>query len=223
MDQGARSTELIQAIEPSAARISFSCPVGFGIILIGNAGCRYRRHAMPIRTRLQKILIALACLALLVLLGWVDYVTGYELGFFVFYSAPVGIAAWNLGRWPAVGISLMASLAWALADSYGGAKYSTRFALYWNNGIHFSSFIINAVAIARIKAELDRRHQLAAELDAARKALRAVAGQLPACPVCGRPHDRSADAGETPRLSQPPVELADALCASCRALTNEPQ
>lgn len=146
---------------------------------------------MPTKTRRLKILIYLACLAMLGLLGWVDYATGYELGFFVFYSAPVGIAAWNLGRWPAVGMSLVASLAWALADSYSGAKYSTRFALYWNNGIHFASFIINAVAIARIKAELDRRHQLAAELEALRKTLRAVAGQLPTCPRCGQPHDRA--------------------------------
>jgi hypothetical protein len=172
---------------------------------------------MSVKFRCRKFLIYLACFAMLALIGWVDYITGYELGFFVFYSAPVGIAAWNLGRWPAVGMSLVASVAWALADSYAGAKYSTRFALYWNNGIHFVSFIINAVAIARIKVELDRQHRLGAELEAARKALRMVAGQLPACPVCGQPHNRTAHRQES-HVSEPPPELADALCASCRLL-----
>jgi len=166
-------------------------------------------------------LIYFACLAMLGLLGWLDYITGYELGFFVFYSAPVGIAAWKLGRWPAVGMSLVASLAWALADFYGGAKYSSQFALCWNNGIHFASFIINAVAIASIKTELNRRHQLDAELAAARKTLRAVAGQLPVCPGCGQPHNRTLPAEEVFRVSQPPPELADALCTPCRTLRRE--
>ena len=142
---------------------------------------------MFLNFKYRKSLISVACLVMLGVLGWVDYITGYELGFFVFYTVPVGIAAWELGCWPAVGMSLLASFAWELADSYGGEKYPTRFAFYWNNGIHFASFIINAVAIARIKAELVRRHQLTVELDAVRKALLAVAGQLPACPGCGQP------------------------------------
>jgi hypothetical protein len=171
----------------------------------------------------RQAIICAACLAMLGLLGWVDYITGYELGFFVFYSAPVGLAAWYLGRWPGVGMSLAASVAWSLADSYSGAKYSTRFFFYWNNAIHFASFLINAVAIAKIKAELDRRHHLAAELEAARSALRAVAGLLPACPVCGKPHDRAARAGaaEQSQVSQPHAELAAALCEQCRSANSE--
>lgn len=109
-------------------------------------------------------------------------------------------------------MSLVASLAWALADSYAGAKYSSRFALYWNNGVHFASFIINAIAIASIKTELDRRHQLDAELAAARQALRAMAGQLPACPLCGQPHSRTFTVQEEFPVSHLPPELASSLC-----------
>ena len=43
------------------------------------------------------------CLLLLGVLSYLDYATGYEMSFFVFYSVPVGIAAWYLGRWPAIG------------------------------------------------------------------------------------------------------------------------
>jgi len=32
-----------------------------------------------------------------VVLGFVDYVTGYELGFFLFYFLPIAIAAWKVG------------------------------------------------------------------------------------------------------------------------------
>ena len=170
----------------------------------------------------RPFLIYLACLVMLVIMGWLDYVTGYELGFFVFYSVPVGIAAWKLGRWPAVGMSLLASATWSLADSLAGEKYSSQFAFYWNNGIHFASFLINAVAIARIKVELDQRRHLAAELEIARHTLRSVAEQLPACPVCGQRHDRDSRAGQPFRISRPAAELAPAICASCRASGSKP-
>jgi len=32
--------------------------------------------------------------ALLLFIGWLDYITGYEFGFFVFYFIPVSISAW---------------------------------------------------------------------------------------------------------------------------------
>jgi hypothetical protein len=33
----------------------------------------------------------------LAVLGWIDRATGYGLGLFVFYTAPVAVLAWNLG------------------------------------------------------------------------------------------------------------------------------
>jgi hypothetical protein len=145
----------------------------------------------PSRCFGHPIFVFTACLASLGVLGWIDYLTGYELGFFVFYSAPVGLAAWQLGRWPAIAVSLAASLTWWLADSRSGVRYSSSFYLYWNNAIHFVSFVVNAVAIARIKKELDHRRQLAAELEAARAALRAVGRQPGMCPTCGSPIEPS--------------------------------
>ncbi len=115
------------------------------------------------------------CFLLLGVLGWLDYITGYEMSFFVFYSVPVGIAAWYVGRWPAIVMALGATVSWLLADYFGGVKYSAPFYFYWNSTIHFSAFIINAVTIAKIKKDLDRRQALAAELESARAALRTLA------------------------------------------------
>ena len=158
------------------------------------------------------------CFLLLGVLGWLDYVTGYEMSFFVFYSVPVGIAAWYLGRWPAIGVALGATVSWLLADYFGGAKYSALFFYYWNSGIHFLAFIINAVAIAKIKSDLDQRHVLAAELESTREALRTMSALLPACPACGRPRDRAEGSRETEiaALARLQPELAGTLCADCR-------
>jgi hypothetical protein len=165
--------------------------------------------------------LALAsCFLLLSVLGWLDYITGYEMSFFVFYSVPVGIAAWYLGRWPAIGVALGATVSWLLADYFGGVKYSAPFFYYWNSVIHFVAFIINAVTIAKIKNDLDQRHVLAAELKSAREALRAVSARLPACPVCGQPRERAAGNGEIEIavLARAQLELAGAVCADCRAI-----
>ena len=162
-------------------------------------GLEVVRPAAPEQnSRARPLLILLGCLSFLGVLGWVDFITGYELGFFVFYSAPVGLAAWYLGRWPGVFLAAAASATWWLADFYSGEKYSARFYYYWNTGIHLLGFLINAVTIAKIKTELDKRHVLAAELEATRSALERLRSQVPTCPACGRPEEGAAGQAEPP-------------------------
>jgi hypothetical protein len=159
------------------------------------------------------------CWLLLGGLGWLDYATGYEMSFFVFYSVPVGVAAWWVGRWAAIEMAVGATVTWLLADYFSGAKYSALFFYYWNSIIHFLAFVINAVTIAKIKSDVDQRHLLAAELETAREALRAVSKLMPACPVCGKPQERAAVSGGAAlaALAREQPELEVALCAECLA------
>jgi hypothetical protein len=140
------------------------------------------------------------------------------MSFFVFYSVPVGVAAWWLGRWPAIGAALAATVTWLLADFLCGAKCSSPFFYYWNSTIHFLAFMINAVTIAKIKSDLDRRQALAAELESTRETLRAVSALLPVCPGCGKPRGGAVGNGESEltALASACPELAEALCADCR-------
>jgi ribosomal protein L32 len=114
-------------------------------------------------------------------------------------------------------VALGATVSWLLADSFGGVKYSAPFYFYWNSTIHFLAFIINAVTIAKIKKDLDRRHALAAELESARKALRTLAVLLPVCPACGKPRDRAEGntEEEVAALARACPELAGTLCEDC--------
>ena len=109
-------------------------------------------------------------------------------------------------------------VAWWLADYYGGVKYSARFFYYWNNAVHLISFVINAVTIAKIKSELDRRQRLVNELETTREALQIAAAMLRSCPACGKPHDRAEpDVHENSRRAASiHPELAKSLCADCR-------
>ena len=139
--------------------------------------------SLPEPVAVPRWLTLVLCSLLLAGLGWVDYLTGYELGFFVFYSAPVGLAAWYAGRWPAIVIALAASVTWWLADRLNGVSDSSRFFFSWNLTVHFLAFVINAVTIAKLKRDVDERHALVIEI----AELRARNQHLPAptCPACG--------------------------------------
>jgi hypothetical protein len=165
----------------------------------------------------HSVFIFIGCLLLLLLVGWLDYVTGYELGFFVFYSVPIGLAAWYLGRWPGIWLALAATIAWWLADALAGAKYSSRFSFWWNSTVHFSAFVINAITIAKIKLDLRQRDELAAKLEAARQTLRAAAGVLPFCPICGKAHPQTGrnSTVELRDLARGNADLSVALCEEC--------
>jgi hypothetical protein len=174
----------------------------------GNAASQRRSRAVYIFT---------GCLLLLLLVGWLDYITGYELGFFVFYTVPIGLAAWYLGRWPGIWLALGATIAWWLADALAGAKYSSHFSFWWNSTVHFSAFVINAVTIAKIRLDLRQRHELAAKLETARQTLRAAAKILPTCPLCGKAHPQPGRNGqaELRDLARDNADLSGALCAEC--------
>ena len=165
----------------------------------------------------RRVFIFTGCLLLLLLLGWVDYITGYELGFFVFYTVPIGLAAWYLGRGPGILAALGATIAWWLADALAGAKYSSRFSFWWNSTVHFAAFVINAVTIAKIKLELRQRNELTAKLEAARQTLRAAARVLPSCPLCGKAHSPTGRNGqaELQDLARGNADLSGALCGEC--------
>ena len=108
----------------------------------------------------KTLLVLIGCAVYLAGLGLVDRATGYELGLFAFYTAPVAVVAWNLGQVPGALVAFIASVVWYLADRSAGDRYSSPFYGYWNTGMHFSSFIINAVTFAKIKSSLDQRHEL---------------------------------------------------------------
>jgi len=52
----------------------------------------------PQRSPLYTLKVSLVSLLCLATVSYVDYITGYEFLFFVFYFIPVGICEWYMGR-----------------------------------------------------------------------------------------------------------------------------
>ena len=132
-------------------------------------------------------LMLTGCALWLAVLGWIDRATGFELGLFAFYTAPVAVVAWRLGQAPGIIVAFVASVIWYLADRYAGDRYSTPIYGYWNTGMHFTTFLINAVTFAKIKSNLDQRHALERELKAAREQLKQLVELAALCPQARQP------------------------------------
>jgi signal transduction histidine kinase len=81
--------------------------------------------------RSQPFLI-LAGLGVLAAIGVVDYVTGFEMQFSVFYLLGVGLAAWFVGKGFGLIMSVLSVLVWIGGDLAAGAHYSNPLIPVWN-------------------------------------------------------------------------------------------
>jgi len=73
-----------------------------------------------------------AGLALLMLIGIIDYLTGFEILFSVFYLVEVGLAAWLVGKGFGLIMSVLSVAVWIGGDVAAGAHYRTPFIPIWN-------------------------------------------------------------------------------------------
>jgi hypothetical protein len=126
------------------------------------------------KKQFQRIAILLAIQLSVVLLGAVDWATGYDLNFFVFYFAPVAFAAWKLGARSGYATAIISGLVWAAADRLSGHHYSAPFYAYWDTSLRTISLLIISFATARIHA---------LEQEAQRK-VQHLSGLLPICAWC---------------------------------------
>jgi signal transduction histidine kinase len=104
-------------------------------------------------------LLALA-LALVVFVGGLDYLTGSELFFSIFYLIPICLVAWFVGRWPGILISLLSIVSWFLADLLTGHTYSQPTIPYWNVAVRLGFFLIVTAALSALRTARQRQEEL---------------------------------------------------------------
>jgi diguanylate cyclase (GGDEF)-like protein len=100
-------------------------------------------------------------LVLIGAIGILDYLTGYELAFSVFYVIPISIATWLAGRGHGIMASSVSAIVWLGADEASGHFYSNPFVPVWNTLIRLSFFIIIALLLSALKSAMEREKELA--------------------------------------------------------------
>ena len=109
-------------------------------------------------------IVRVASLAVLVLIGWLDYITGYEFGFFIFYFIPVAIAAWYCGSKDGICIAIASAVCWYLSDRLTHHPYSRAYFIYWEMFIRLISFLTTAMTLSKIRNLVLNEERMIAEL-----------------------------------------------------------
>jgi diguanylate cyclase (GGDEF)-like protein len=95
-------------------------------------------------------------------IGWLDYVTGVDIGFSLFYLVPIVASAWICGVRVGVIVAAVAGSVWLAADiSLRGSDTSVGVSL-WNAFTRYVIYISEAVFIAMLRRDRELMRTLAA-------------------------------------------------------------
>ena len=98
---------------------------------------------------------------LVVILGIIDYATGYDLSFSLFYLAPISLVSWFGDRRLGVLISLFSAMTWFTADFANGRLYANPVIYLWNTLIRLGFFVIVTLLITKLRRTLKEEQELA--------------------------------------------------------------
>ena len=100
-----------------------------------------RRGAMAFKSQ-KKFTVALLCLIAILIIGDIDYLTGYRISLLVFYILPVGFATIYVGPVFAISLACLSIAISVCTDFWAGMPYSDTPILVWNATIALSVFVI---------------------------------------------------------------------------------
>ncbi len=123
-------------------------------------------------------------LSLVLLIGVVDYLTGYEFGLDLFYLFPIAFATWYIGVRAGVFFAVLTVNISNLSDYLAGKVYTNFGLALWDSSIRFGFYLVVAVLIARLRTTMRERSKLIGELQATLKEVKELRGILPICSSC---------------------------------------
>jgi len=111
-------------------------------------------------------------------MGGLDYLTGYEMSFSIFYLIPIAFLVWNTNKKYGIYLALFASIVWFMVDRLSARQDSQDIIIFWNAFVRFCFFMIVVYLISLLKksnVELEnkvkeRTTDLTAEIQERRKA-----------------------------------------------------
>ncbi|HEU4597940.1 MAG TPA: GGDEF domain-containing protein [Pyrinomonadaceae bacterium] len=111
--------------------------------------------------RLSKFTIITAGLLLVALLGVANYLSGPDVSFLIFYTAPVFLAAWYVGRGAGLLMCAACGLSWLLAAAGTSEHYASALTPYWNVAVRLGFMLILAHIASAFKKSLEHERELA--------------------------------------------------------------
>jgi len=109
----------------------------------------------------NKLSLLLVGFVLIGVIGILDFLTGYEFAFSVFYILPIAWITWFTGRRLGLVASLLSACVWLGADLTSGHSYSNPIITIWNTFIRFAFFVIVTLLLSELRKVIAREGELA--------------------------------------------------------------
>lgn len=103
----------------------------------------------------------LVALALVLGIGFIDYVTGTELRVYPLYFIPVADTSWRLGRVAGIAAAAVSSIVWVTANLLAGLRDSTLAITMVNTCVQLIGFVVVAWLISAYRSALDAERRSA--------------------------------------------------------------
>jgi diguanylate cyclase (GGDEF)-like protein len=107
----------------------------------------------------RNVNILLTVLSLIALVT-LDYFSGYQVAFSVFYLIPVSIVAYVFGRTQGLLISLFCAVVWQYTNYISGETFSTPWHGLWNITTRFGFYAFTTVVLCDLHSALRKEEQL---------------------------------------------------------------
>jgi hypothetical protein len=121
--------------------------------------------------------------------GGADWLSGYELNFFVFYFLPIALAAWYYGMLGAFLLAIFCSVVWFGAAHLTGHQYPSDVHAVWNTMIRLLAFVSIGWSVSKLKHTLDREKQTSEALRRSLSEIKVLEAILPICSQCKKIRD----------------------------------
>ncbi|MBS1114197.1 MAG: hypothetical protein H6Q92_1960 [Nitrospirae bacterium] len=111
--------------------------------------------------KIPKIVIPVIGVSLVMLLGAIDHLTGYEISFSIFYLLPVAFVSWFDKRSHAVIVSILSAATWLWADITSGHIYAQPAIPVWNSIMRLGFFLMATFSLSAMKELLEKEQTFA--------------------------------------------------------------
>jgi diguanylate cyclase (GGDEF)-like protein len=95
-----------------------------------------------------------------IFLGIIDYFSGYELSFSLFYLLPIFMVVWFVDRRMGLVLSFASAIAWFIADYSAGLSYAHPSIYVWNTLLRLGFYVV----VTALGSTLKRTYQINQEL-----------------------------------------------------------
>ncbi len=108
---------------------------------------------------LAPLQVSLLCIALVGVIGLIDYAITWDLAFSIFYLLPIAIATWRLGQRPGWLMALLSTGIWSWAE-WSAKHYTLSGLSVWNTLVRLGIFAIVTQLLYYLKIAAEMQRQL---------------------------------------------------------------